>query len=320
MNTNNRVTPRSKAAAVDLSNVSDEPITQPRRLSMGTAPGQAMQNVVLRDELAQWEGAFPVRLLDPSSIARSKWANRHELSFSDPEFLALKADIESSGGNVQPIKVRRVVGEGAKYEIVFGHRRHQSCLELGIFVLAMIGEATEQELFAEMDRENRQRKDLRPYEQGLMYKKALDEKLFPSAKKLAESVGVDLTNLGKVLALARLPAEVISAFESPLDLQVRWGPELAKALESNSGLVFAVAKAIQNESPRPSSKQVLDRLTKGGSTVLPPASKKIAIEGAGGQTGSIQLDANDKSFVVSLKNIDPGRVGELKKLIQDFLS
>jgi ParB family chromosome partitioning protein len=110
-----------------------------------------------------------------------------------------------------------------------GHRRHQACLELGLPVFAVIEALDDQSLFVEMDRENRQRKDLRPYEIGLMYAKALDDGLFPSAKKLAEAVGIDLSQLGKALSLARLPQDVLGAFQSPLDLQYRWASELVPA-------------------------------------------------------------------------------------------
>lgn len=37
------------------------------------------------------------------------------------------------------------------------------------------GDVDDQQMFVEMDRENRQRKDLRPYEQGMMYGHALKE-------------------------------------------------------------------------------------------------------------------------------------------------
>lgn len=318
-----KLSPRVKAASVDLSGVgnpahlaSEQPT---KRHTLGTAPGQAMQNIILREDLAQWDGASPVRKLDPRTIVRSKWANRHEKSFSDKEFEQLKADIESAGGNVQPIKVRRLKGQDDQYEIVFGHRRHQACFELGLSVLAMIGEVSEQELFSEMDRENRQRKDLRPYEQGVMYKRALDEGLFPSARKLAEYAGADLPSLGRALSIARLPTEVLNAFESPLDIQLRWATDLTQALQKEPEIVILTAKRIQKEVPRLAAKKVLDQLTKGGLAEPTPPSKKISIKGKAGQTGSISLDAKDRSAVVNLKNIDPSRFKELEKIVKSFM-
>jgi ParB family chromosome partitioning protein len=323
-----KTTPRSKAAMVDLTDVESESVVEPvqsenhhRRATLGTAPGQAMQNMVLREKIAEWDGASPVRPIDPKTIVRSKWANRHEASFSDAEFVYLKADIESAGGNVQPIKVRRVAMEGEKYEVVFGHRRHQACLELGIPVLAMIGDVTDQELFVEMDRENRQRKDLRPYEQGMIYKKALDEGLFPSARRLADSLSVDLGNLGKALALARLPSEILSAFVNPLDLQYRWAADITKALVANPDLVLATAKLLQAESPRPSAKVVFEKLVNARTPTLPPAVKRSSFEliGSSGQVGTIQVDAAKNVISLNIKNIDPKRVDEFKVLITEFL-
>ena len=316
-----------RAIPTDIPLTGTVPSSKPAKTSPG-AFGEYLaresevfkENTRLTEKLAKFDNASPVRPLDPKTITRSKWANRHDQSFTDPEFIALKIDIESAGGNVQPIKVRPLVGQVGQFEIVFGHRRHQACLELGMPVLAMITEVNEQDLFIEMDRENRQRKDLRPYEQGMMYKRALDEGLFPSARKLAESSGIDLGMLGKALSLARLPSEVLLAFPSPLDLQYRWSSDLVKAVEKDADVVISRAKQIQKISPRPVAKIVFDQLLKGVEPFNPPAIKKVSIKGTLGQTGLINLDATDKIAVVTIKNIDPDRLEELKKLIQGFIS
>jgi len=207
-----------------------------------------------KDELAAALKATSVaRLIDPKIIRRSRWANRMEQSFADTAFEALKDEISSSGGNVQAIKIRPLAKpeEGFEYEIVFGHRRHQACMELGIDVLAFVADnMSDADLFQEMDRENRQRADLKPYEQGVMYNRALEEGLFPSQRKLAEALGVDLTNVGKYLKLARLPQLILAAFESPLVLQQRWATELADAVDKRADHVIAIAKDLANRAPR----------------------------------------------------------------------
>lgn len=320
-----------------LANEGDLPVPNPPTpeqvmASPKTAPGSMMAfisqksevhalNAKLQEKVSAFKDAAPTRKINPNLIVRSKWSNRHEESFSDSEFLLLKADIESADGNVQPIKVRRISGDDEKYEIVFGHRRHQACLELGIPVLAMIDAVSDQDLFIEMDRENRQRKDLRPYEQGLMYKKVLDEGLFPSAKKLAASVGADVGSLGRALALARLPDEVLQAFNSPLDIHLRWSSDLTQALQKDPELVFVIAKKLQQESPKLPAKQVFEQLVKvGGRLNLPPPLERISIAGVSGQSGIINVDSSSDSAVVFLKNIDLKRIDELKKIIQHFLN
>lgn len=274
----------------------------------------------LREQAKAFEGAKPARHLDPKLIRSSKWANRHEASFSTPEFAAFADEITSAGGNVQPIKVRRLPPGGEfEFEVVFGHRRHRVCLDRGLMVLAVIDELTDQALFVEMDRENRQRADLRPFEQGQMYARALDEGLFPSARKLSEAVGADLGSVGKAVALARLPVDVIKAFASPLDLQFRWATNLTQALQKDPDLVLATAKRIQIESPRLPAKQVLQQLTGGSRTVLLPSPKPFSIKGKSGQSGVVSVDVAGRSAVVTFKNIDPKRVKELRELVEKFL-
>lgn len=60
---------------------------------------------------------------------------------------------------------------------MFGHRRHQACLELGIPVLAVIWDKplSAQAHFLAMERENRDRTDLSAYESGMSYIAALEE-------------------------------------------------------------------------------------------------------------------------------------------------
>ena len=211
------------------------------------------------EELKQWDGAKGVRELDPKLVVRSKFANRHELNFGGAEFLQLKEEISNAGKNIQPIKVRPLKtksGEGA-YEIVYGHRRHEACLQLGIPVHALIDNLDDQSLFVEMDRENRARKDLSAWEQGTMYKRALDQGLFPSNRKLADAIGVDLSALGKALTLAQLPDEIIAAFESPMDIQYKFAKPLRDALDTDLKGCIERAKKIASIVPKLKANEIL---------------------------------------------------------------
>lgn len=194
------------------------------------------------------EGTKHCYRLDPKCVYPSRWANRDEDSFKGPDWEKFKEEIDSAGGNVQPIKVRKsVLQKNTCFEIVFGHRRHRACLDLGIEVLVVSEEMSDEQLFEEMDRENRQRANLTPYEQGLMYCRALDEGLYPSIRKLVESVGGNLGNTSAYIRLARLPVQVISAFESPLHIQQRWIRPMTNALMKSPDCVLAVAKLIYVE-------------------------------------------------------------------------
>ncbi|WP_157270961.1 ParB/RepB/Spo0J family partition protein [Azohydromonas aeria] len=196
----------------------------------------------LTQELENDRGA---QLLDAARILPSRWANRADASFSDQEFLALKAEIQDAGGNVQPIMVRPMEGEGGRYELVFGHRRHRACLDLGLPVLAVIKPLGDRELFAHMERENRHRKNLSPYEQGQMYRRALAEGLFPSMRALAADIGRGSTDVSEAVRIAELPQAVLDAFSSPNDIQFRWAKALSDACQRDPAGVKARAREVR---------------------------------------------------------------------------
>ena len=119
---------------------------------------------------------------------------------------------------------------------------------------------SDQELFAAMDRENRGRKNLSAWEQGRMYSDALKAGLFPSLRRLSDSLGVNLSDASRTVQLAKLPADVVAAFASPLDLQVRWAKPLADVLQKDPDTVLARARAIAKTRAELSAGQIFDRL------------------------------------------------------------
>ncbi len=296
-----------------------------------TAPGAMMHFLAsqsdaikeaeeLKVRLESFDGASVVRALDPMRVVASKWANRHASAFESPDFSSLREEIRQAGGNVQPIKVRPLAGrEDADFEIVFGHRRHRACLDLGLPVLALVDEVSDTELFAAMDRENRQRKDLSPWEQGLMYRKALDEGLYPSLRRLAEAVGADPGNVSKALTLARLPDAVIEAFPTPLVIQYNWGPALSSAVQKDpeGTMVRARAVALQRLGPR----QVMEALVASADRVVPYNTADLMITSADGKrVARISRGADGKTAVVFGKGaVADARREELRQLITSFL-
>jgi ParB family chromosome partitioning protein len=278
-----------------------------------------------RRDLTQWEGAKATQALDPKLISRSRWANRDARHFESPDFKALKDEIASAGGNVQPIKVRPLTGDNrrsdSQFEIVYGHRRHQACLELGLPVLALVDTLDDKSLFVEMDRENRSRTDLSAWEQGVMYKRALDQGLFPSNRRLAEAVGAHLTNVGRALALASLPTQVVEAFASPLDLQFRWAAPLKDAMSADSERVLSRARAIKNEGAQLPAAQVFARLTSVDGGDDRHAASSIEVKVNGKRVATVQAGQNGSGVV----KFEPGtlstdRLKALSDVIERFLA
>lgn len=319
-----------------------------------TAPGSMLQFMTaqsaavreaeaLRERLAGFDGALPTRRLDPQTVRVSVWANRHDDSYQDAGFLALKADIAAAGGNVQPIKVRPVLadprgGQGGavgsaagvgpsnpsstaeRFEIVYGHRRHRACLELSLPVLALVEDLAEQQLFVEMERENRARKDLSAWEQGMMYARALDQGLYPSNRQLAQAIGRDLGDIGKALSLARLPLAVVQAFRSPLDLQYRWAKPLADAQQRDPEGLVARARALKSQVDKRSPKQIFERLVDAEPATASRSPADIAVRLGGRQVAVVSSESGGKTVVRFARTLPPDQRQALATAVEKFLA
>lgn len=130
--------------------------------------------------------------------------------------------------------------------------------EMGIAINAMVvAGMDDRALFEALDCENRSRKNLSAWEQGRMYDEAIKKRIYPSLRRLTESLGVNLSDASRAVRLAKLPKEVVAAFGTPLDLQVRWAKPLADALQRDPGSVLLRAREIANEASQRSSADVL---------------------------------------------------------------
>ena len=318
--------PKSVAEAVGPTKSKTAPGTM---MGFLTAQSTAMVEAeALKERVKTLEGGSPLRKLDPSTVKASKWANRHEASFLTAEFQELKAEIAAAGGNVQPVKVRPVpVLNGstpptdAAYELIFGHRRHRACLELGIPVLAAVEDASDVSLFEQMERENRGRKNLSAWEQGTMYRKALDDGLYNSLRRLAESLGVDVSLVSKSVSLARLPETVVAAFQSPLDIQFRWAAPLAEAMQKDPDGTLERARTLAGARGDLNATGVFSKVIGLPDPVLngsTPAT--LTISKAGKVAGKLSADSKGRVVVRFEASAFPdSKRKALVKVIEDFL-
>lgn len=267
-----------------------------------------------------------VHQMDPRTILPSRWANRHPGSFASKDFEDLKSSIRDAGINVQAIKVRPLAESGAEdqsgndsdhpppqFEIVFGHRRHRACLELGLPVAAILLTMSDKELFAEMDRENRAHKALSPYEQGAMFKQALDSGLYPSARSLAHGLGIDISLVSKALTIAQLPTEVLYAFASPLDIQYRWASALNAAHRENPQALTARASVLCETSEKRGASQVFRTLAG-----LDRISERVRISGREGQA-QIESDEKGRLAIYIRTPLTEGQRGKLESALREIL-
>ena len=283
------------------------PTTSPGRLIHQTDQLLAHQKELeeLRSRLEKFDGSLPTVRLDPGQVTASEWANRHEAAYTTPAFARFKSNIEISGGNVQPILVRRRA-DGESYELIFGHRRHRATSELRMPVLAVVWETalTDQELFLLMERENRERADLSAFEQGRSYMQALDEKtgVFRSERQLSETVGISRAWISKVLKVARLPQAIVDSFASPLEIKPAHAEAIDSAMKENEKAVLRRAEKLRQLPVKLSSSKVVAALIGLESEARSPV--KFKVEGK--TVGQWHRDSHGRTIVT----FDAGQIND----------
>ena len=245
-------------------------------------------------------------LVDPGTIQATSWADRHASSYDRQDYLELKAHIRAAGTNHIPIKVRPTKWHRKtrpSYEIVYGHRRHRACLELGIKIRVVVEVLSDTELATQLNAENLYRKNLSAYERGVSYARMLEHGLFEKRRVvLAAKLGVSAGDVSRLLFLAELPNELLAILTSPLDLAIHDVDKLRPALVKHQVEVMSrVAHIAANEGTLP-TKEALRRLTD-----FRPAPKAAAesevrpIEVKGRHCGQLIVDpANRVSIALSI--------------------
>jgi len=181
-------------------------------------------------------------LVDIPSLLRF----RAPRSYTDPDFMRLKASIAHLGGNVQPIKVR--CGAEGRYELVLGSRRLRGCLELGLPVTAVVDNVSGPRVVEELDASNDD-SQVSVYERGCLYEAALNAGLFPSRRRLADALGRRLQEVADVLTVAQLPRQLLDRLPDPRVLKVSVAKRLAAAVARDPhGFDDRLSRAALNHS------------------------------------------------------------------------
>lgn len=150
---------------------------------------------------------------------------------------------------------------------------------------------------------------------------ALDKGLYPSQRKLSESINVDTSLVSKSVALAKLPASVIDAFPSPLDVQFRLAQPLVEALQKDPEALVLRAVAVKGQRQRKplSAADVFAQSTGGASAVA--AKPQVRLLKAGGRVAGNATVASSGAVAINLNAgvLTLERQTALIDLVADFL-
>ena len=156
-----------------------------------------------------------------------------------------------------------------------------------------------------------------------MYRKALDDGLYASLRRLSEGLGVDVSLVSKSVTLARLPDTVVAAFSSPLDIQFRWASPLAEAVQKDPEGTLARARTMSAEGQTPlSAASVFAALVGAPGKGVLNGSTPAALEifKAGKKAATLASDSKGRAVVrFETGALPDARRKALARLIEDFL-
>lgn len=184
--------------------------------------------------------AFPVSTIQPDECRHWRFHNRPPDELTEETCRDLIDSMRTERRNLVPIIVRPIDEGTLRYEIIAGARRHYALSflrereQLDVQLVANIHpNLTDAQAFEIADKENRNREDITPYARALDYAQALDN-WYPSQKALASALGMKEPTLSAYLSLAKLPQEIVNAYNKPRDISMRHAQLLTSALRRST--------------------------------------------------------------------------------------
>jgi ParB family chromosome partitioning protein len=166
-------------------------------------------------------------------------------------------------GQLVPAIGRRLVGDhDHDIEIICGLRRLFVARYLNKPLTVDLRQISDAEGFLAMDVENRQRKEVSPYERGLCYARWLRSGQFQSQEDLARALKISASQVSKLLKLARLPSVIVNAFGNAAEIREGWGGEVFDALDDarKRPALIRTARELSAMNPRPAAEKVYRHL------------------------------------------------------------
>ncbi|ODT83585.1 ParB/RepB/Spo0J family partition protein [Phenylobacterium sp. SCN 70-31] len=288
---------KNRSFAAGLMGSLDEAAPQPEaptRMPIGVLASRENRMA----ELAS--GAVVGRAIEQVDPARCRlWSehNRDYAALDETRCADLIESFKAQGRQEVPAIVRRVRGAAdIDFEVICGARRHWTVTWLRAHnytdfrFLVEVRDLTDEEAFRISDLENRAREDLSDIERARDYLKALGRHYGGRQKDMAERLKVSEAWLSRYLDLARLPGDVVAAFEDPHELKIKHVTQLKPLLkpDDRERRVLAEATAIAK--------------TKGEGAPLKPQDvirRLVAAANAPKKSGSAQRSGKASAEVIS---------------------
>jgi ParB family chromosome partitioning protein len=215
-----------------------------------TASTATAAALIINQYFNAFPGFRPIVTIDPSFVKSSWLEPRYATAFVTKKFSELKESIQATSGNQQPVLVQ--ISEG-NFELIYGHRRHQACLDLGLPLLVLVSDKrlSAMDVLIAMERENGFSVDLSAFERGRIYKKIIEIDAI-SAHELARQVGLSHTAINNALGVANLDEVILLAFNDPCFITIKHAKDIKGGLSVDRQSVLLRASQLVHERQRTS--------------------------------------------------------------------
>lgn len=209
-------------------------------------------------------------------------------------------------------------------ELIYGARRLFVARHINKPLLVELRDMSDREAIIVMDIENRQRADISPYERGLSYSRWLRAGYFSSQEDIARKLNISASQVSRLLKLARLPAVVVEAFRSPVDIREEWGLELVEALsdERTRRATIDSARAVATRSPRLPSSEVFRELlaaSASGRKIRPKPHDEVIFDEQGLPLFRVRQQRSAVAILLPLKIVSANSMKAINRAISDVL-
>jgi ParB family transcriptional regulator, chromosome partitioning protein len=209
-------------------------------------------------------------------------------------------------------------------ELIYGARRLFVAQHLNVPLNVELRELSDRQALVAMDIENRHRRDISAYERGVSYARWLRTKYFNSQDEIAHALKISTSQVSRLLKLAQLPTVIVNAFASPLEIREGWGIELSKAWQDPQLrlLVGQRARALVNQSPRPSSLEVYQKLIApagAGKKSRRPRRDMVVSGGNGTPLFRIRYQRATVAFLVPTTALSENSVNRIRQAVCDIM-
>jgi ParB family chromosome partitioning protein len=265
-----------------------------------------------------------IKFVDPF---RCRMWDLHDRLESDVTEESCKEEIESflKHGQLVPVLGRPLRGDPLyDIELIYGARRLFVARHLNKPLAIDLREVADREGIVAMDVENRQRKDVSPYERGRGYARWLRAGHFESQDDIARALNVSASQVSRLLKLSRLPSVLVNAFGSTVDICERWGLELIEMWEDpqKRHAIAQQARLIGAMSPRPAAQDVYRKLLTSVVRGRRPKEKRhdeIVMDDLGNPLFRIRHQGKSIAFLMPVEKISASCLRRLRQSISDVL-